>query len=105
MGVFDLVVGLGFRPYITEAKPCTSSSNIVGRKIVYQICFQPSMSFPTRLPRKSIKKFSIRRKVAIRDIRPAKIFELGHCIKVDREDGLYLVGRKLTVTHNTAMAM
>lgn len=103
-GVFDLAAGLGFRPYISSCDPCVSSSGIVGKQIVYQVGFQPNIDIPTQIPRKKIKRFAKRRRVAIKDIRPAKNPEMGHCIKVDRKDGLYLVGKQLVVTHNTMLA-
>jgi len=102
-GVFDLATTLGFRPYIIEVQPTTSSSGIVGKKIVYQVGFQPTRSLPTRIPRKQISGLDIRRRISITDIRLAEKPEMGHCIKVDREDGLYLVGKQLIPTHNTML--
>jgi len=102
-GVFDLATTLGFRPYIMKIQPRISTSGIIGKQIVYQVDFQPTRSLPTRIPRKQILKFAIRRKVSIKDIRLSKKPEIGHCIKIDREDGLYLVGKRLIPTHNTML--
>lgn len=99
-GVYDLCSTLGFRPYIVSVPPSVSSSGKIGRKTVYQVGFQPTVQLPTRLPRKQIKNFAQRRRVSITDIGPV---EKGgaRSIQVARDDGLYLVGRKLNVTHNT----
>lgn len=102
-GVFDLAAGLGFRPYVVEVAPTVSSSGIVGKKVTYQVGFQPTRPVPTRIPRKQIRKFAARRRVAIVSVGPV---EKGgaRSIQVARADGLYLVGKHLNVTHNTELA-
>lgn len=102
-GVFDLAAGLGFRPYITEVQPCVSSSGIEGRKVVYQIGFQPNRAIPTRIPRKRVIKFAVRRRIAITAVGDVT-FKRARSICVDRDDGLYVVGRQCVVTKNTQMA-
>ena len=102
-GVYDLALTLGFRPYVVEVQPATSSSGIVGRKVTYQVGFQPTMEIPTRLERKAIKVIAKRRRVGIVSVGPV---ETGgaRSIQVQREDGLYVVGRHCVVTHNTQLA-
>jgi predicted phage terminase large subunit-like protein len=102
-GAYDLASTLGFRPYIQEVQPTTSSSGIVGRKVVFQVCFQPTMSLPTRLERKQILKIAKRRRVAIVSVGGIEKAK-ARSIEVDREDGLYLVGRQLVPTHNTQLS-
>lgn len=102
-GVYDLAAGLGFRPYVIEVQPCTSSSGIEGRKVVYQVGFQPNCSLPTRVPRKRIAKFAARRRIAITSVGEIT-FKRARSICVDRDDGLYVVGRQCVVTKNTQMA-
>lgn len=102
-GVVDLTTTLGFRPYVVEASPQVSSSGITGRKVVFQVGFQPTCQIPTRIPRKQVKVFATRRRVGIRSI-GAPERAGARSIMVDREDGLYLVGRQLNPTHNTELA-
>lgn len=101
-GVYELATTLGFRPYVIEAPPVTSSSGIVGKKTVYQVGFQPTCEIPTRIPRKRISKFAVRRRVGIVSVGPV---EKGgaRSICVDRDDGLYLVGKTCLPTHNTQL--
>lgn len=101
-GVFDLAAGLGFRPYVVAVSPSTSSSGIVGRQTVYQVGFQPTMDVPTRVPRKAIKRFAKQRRIGIVSV--GQVEKAGaRSICVEREDGLYLVGRQLVVTKNTEL--
>lgn len=102
-GVYDLATGMGMRPYITEAEPAVSSSGIHGRLTVYQVCFMPNMVIPTRVPRKAIKRLAPRRLISITDIGDIT-FKRARSICVEREDGLYLVGKTCVVTKNTELA-
>lgn len=99
--IVDLVTTLGFRPYVTSQEPALSSSGIQGRRKVFTVGFQPSVALPTILPRRRVQVFQKRRHVAIREVRKAVTPEPGRCIQVEREDGLYLVGRSLIPTHNS----
>lgn len=103
-GILDLATTLGFRPYVVTAQPTTSSSGIVGRKEVYQVCFQPAEEIPTHIPRKKITRFAPRRAVGIKSVTYEPNGERGRCITVDSPDGLYLAGRALIPTHNSDMA-
>jgi predicted phage terminase large subunit-like protein len=103
-GVFDLATTLGFRPYVVgPIAPKLSSGGVQGRLPVWQVGFQPDRQLPTRVPRKRILNLAARRRVTIVGIRPAEP-EPGKCVKIDRDDGLYLVGRRLVPTHNTRLA-
>lgn len=97
----DLATTLGFRPYVTSQEPALSSSGIQGRRKVFTVGFQPSVALPTVLPRRKVEVFQKRRRVAIREVRKTAAPEMGRCIQVEREDGLYLVGRSLVPTHNS----
>ena len=76
-----------------------SSSGIVGKKIVYQLCFNPTMTFPTKVKRKKITKLSINKKRAIVSIERKEGLGYGNCIQVD--GGIYLVGDTFIPTHNS----
>lgn len=100
--VFTLASGLGFRPYVMRQQPGLSTSGIQGRREIITVGFQPTEAIPTRLERKRVLKFGVRRRVAIKSIRRVAP-HMGRCIQVDRPDGLYIVGRKHVVTHNSEL--
>ena len=101
--VAEITRSLGWRTYITEVQPTLSSSGIQGRQVVYQVGFNPLTDIPVQLERKKVKHFPVRRRIGIKAIY-ADTPEMGHCIQVDSEDGLYLAGRLLTPTHNSEIA-
>ena len=90
---------LGQSVVVCEFKPRVSSSGIVGKKIVYQLCFNPTMTFPTKVKRKKITKLSINKKRAIVSIERKECLGYGNCIQV--EGGIYLVGDTFIPTHNS----
>jgi predicted phage terminase large subunit-like protein len=90
---------LGQSVVVREFKPRVSSSGIVGKKIVYQLCFNPTMTFPTKVKRKKITKLSINKKRAIVSIERKEGLGYGNCIQVD--GGIYLVGDTFIPTHNS----
>lgn len=103
-GIYDLVMGLGFRCYIKEYEPVLSTSGIQGKNRVYVVGFNPDIEIPTALPRKrTVRLDHVKRRIGIKEVRLAEP-EIGHCIQVDSEDGLYLVGRNLIPTHNSEKA-
>ena len=102
--IVQLLRGLGFVPRVCEAAACTSSSGVIGRNIVYTISFYPDKPVPTVLPRKQIKHMRPNERIAITAVRRTEDPAPGKCIQVDSPDGLYLVGRELTPTHNSQIA-
>ena len=102
-GVSDLVSSLGWRVTLSELKPRKSSSGIEGRKPVWVVSFQPDMPIPTALPRKEIKRFAPKRLIGLKSVTLNPCGKVGHCIEVESEDGLYLVGRRLVPTHNSSI--
>lgn len=98
-----LAFSLGFRPYICTAK-APGYGAYPSEKTVYQVGFQVDRPLPTAIPRKQVERFDFaRRRRAIVEIRKAANPEIGHCITVDRPDGLYVVGRANLVTHNSLL--
>ena len=96
-----LVLSMGMRPYRTElAAP--GYGDYRSDKTYFMIGFQPIMPLPTAIPRKEVdgRTFEHRRR-AIVEVKRSEISEEGHCITVDRADGLYVVGRTNVVTHNS----
>lgn len=103
--ISEVASTLGFRPYITAQQPALSSSGIQGRKVVYTVGFQPVMELPVVLARKKNPRLAPQRRIGIRSVEYSPNGEKGHCIQVDRADGLYIIGeRQLTVTHNSELA-
>ncbi len=101
-GVFTLLQTLSLRPYITRVEPCTSSSGISGKLPVYYIGFQPTQTFPTQIPRKKIRRLIKQRRLGIVSVTKTDEPELGHCIQVDADDGLYQVLDGV-ITHNSEL--
>ena len=56
---------LGESVVITSFPPRVSSSGVVGKKVVYQLCFNPSTEYPTRVARKRIVIKSRKRRRSI----------------------------------------
>ncbi|MBT9153403.1 MAG: hypothetical protein DDT39_00060 [Firmicutes bacterium] len=71
---------------------------------VYYAKFLPSARLPTAAPEKFVACAAKARGAAISSVKPATVFEAGRCVQVDAADGLYLVGRTLTPTHNSQLA-
>ena len=92
---------LGQNVIITAFEPQVSSSGIVGRQTVYQLCFNPTTDFPTVVPRKRIGRTitNRRRSIVSIDPLPDSEREQGNCIQV--EGGVYLVGEHFVPTHNS----
>jgi hypothetical protein len=101
-GVKELVISLGCRATICEFQPTKSTSGIVGKNIVYQLCFNPYFNIPTAIERKKVKNINPqKRKRAIISVEKAKKITKGNCIQV--EGGVYLVGKNLIPTHNSTL--
>lgn len=106
-GVLYLARSLGWRATVKESAS-TLNGVEVGRR--WRVCFSPdvSESVPFRLRRKAERVLTRqsrgdeRHAVSIRSIERVESRPV-RCIKVDREDGLFLAGRDLMVTHNTTL--
>ena len=101
--VLDLATSLGFRPYMSTVAPALSTSGIQGTRDIYVVGFQPTLTIPCKLPRKQNQKISTQRRIAIKSVTHDPKGKVGHCIQIDREDGLYIVGKKHIVTHNSEL--
>ena len=97
-----LVSTFGWRSSVICHEPKLSSSGIQGRKCVWSVGFNPTFEIPCRVQRKRLSTFSKQRKIAIESIEESEP-EQGNCITV--EGGMYLVGDRLTPTHNTTLLM
>ena len=102
-GFVSLVSTFGWRCSIVEREPVLSSSNIQGRKKVYDIGFNPTIEIPCRVKRKKLKEFSKPRRITITSIEPIKEKKWGKCIQV--EGGIYLVGKTMIPTHNSTLGL
>lgn len=103
-GMEVLIRSLGWRANRYTQLPAMSSGNVEGKQPVHYVSFTPGMAIPTRLPRKRISgRKEQARAVGIADVRRSEK-RVGRCIQVDAKDGLYLVGKELVPTHNSALA-
>lgn len=102
--VFELALGLGLRPYLQRAEPALSTSGIQGRQVIWTVGFQPTGPIPCAVAHKRPTRFAPQRRTGFTDVRHDPQGKVGRCIQVDRADGLYLIGDKLTVTHNSELA-
>ncbi|MGN0558364.1 MAG: LAGLIDADG family homing endonuclease, partial [Acutalibacteraceae bacterium] len=98
----DLIHTFGWRVYVREIAPHTSSSGIVGKRKYWEISFNPNEYIPCRLSRKQLKAFSKARRLSIISIEPSEPKQ-GNCITV--LGGMYLAGRNMIPTHNTTILM
>ena len=106
---YELITGLGFnvkvekrpREKINEYKEKnTSSLPIKSNLDAYALRFTPHYPIPTKVPRKKILGEGIQNRIGLIDA--YKVDDvLGNCITVEAEDGMYLVGKNLTPTHNS----
>jgi intein/homing endonuclease len=101
--VYALACSLGLSPRIRKVR-----TKFKGEPYAFfQVSFQSYKANPVfHLERKALRSRSGSRVMRGKYI--VKVEKLPHiqptsCIKVDSEDGLYLVGKQLTVTHNTTV--
>lgn len=102
--VVELATSLGWRPYVTTVQPKDRGRKIKDKQVYYHVGFQPTEPLPLQIPRKRDRfRKATRRRVALESVIrvPADKAQSGQCIHVDSPDGLYLVGEKLTPTHNS----
>lgn len=102
--VMQLCEGLGFRPYMQEVQPTLSTSGIQGRRVCYVVGFQPSCEIPVALTRKRVTRIAQQRRVGLVSVERVTQKRKGHCIQVDSPDGLYVVGKHMTTTHNSEIS-
>ena len=102
-GMAKLVRSLGWVASVNTEEPKLSTSGIQGKSRLYVLGFNPTFEVPCRLDRKKLTNFSKVRKYSLKSVRPLmeEEKELGNCIQVDSDDGLYLVGSKFVTTHNS----
>lgn len=104
-GTCELLRTLGYRAHVHQPTPAKlSSSGIQGKQDMWRVTFTPHDVKPARLERKRQHQLAkTRRKIAIVSVEPVTPVK-GRCITVDSPDGLYLVGKHLTPTHNSVRA-
>ena len=113
--VFELCTGLALYPYLMKytsdqlneykKKSPSNTIQIVSKKDCYHVGFQPRYTIPTIIPRKKIVEKGLRRRLAITNIEKIETNEMGRCIEVDNENGIYLIGKELVPTHNSKSSM
>jgi predicted phage terminase large subunit-like protein len=108
--VKELAISLGWNSHIQTLKADPNYCHLInGRPIywkhdAYVVDFKPTCLIPVALERKKVTKFSKRIPVGFEKVEEIHDGELGHCIQVDSEDGLYLIGKSLIPTHNSLIA-
>ena len=98
--VLRLVSSLGFNGYINRLKAPGYENYKPSHKFVYHVAFQPTTKIPT--VKKIISRIETPHRLrAIKLIKKSKNPETGNCITIGSLDGLYIVGEKNIVTHNS----
>lgn len=93
-----LIATFGWHCSEHEVSPTVSSSGIKGKKVYWQLSFNPTIHIPCRIERKKLYTFKKQKREAIVSIEPCDPEE-GKCLTV--EGGVYLTGKYLTPTHNS----
>lgn len=104
--VEELARSCGFIAHVYLSSVDTRERTIRSRSQVYVMSFCCSGHLiPCRLERKRCDSpSSLRKRFAVKTVRELARPKRGNCIQVDSPDGLYLVGRHLTTTHNSEIA-
>lgn len=105
--VEELAMLCGFVAHTNIPALDNRERTIKNKSQVYVVSFFFSgVVVPCRLERKKVNKTfsSLRRRVSIKCVRALESPKMGNCIQVDSPDGLYLVGKHLTITHNSELA-
>jgi hypothetical protein len=97
-----LISTLGMNYSFVTEQPKLSSSGIQGKKEYYVIGFNPTVFVPCILERKRNLRVSRNKMIAITKVVEGNFSKVGHCITIEHEDGLYLVGEKMIPTHNSS---
>lgn len=98
-GAACVLRSLGQTVTVCSFAPAVSSSGIEGRKVCYQLSFNPTMDFPTKVARKRTVRLVKPRRRGIVSVERKSGLEWGNCIQV--EGGVYLIGRNYIPTHNS----
>lgn len=107
--VYELMVGLSFNVHVekrpadktNQYKKNSHSLNIKSSEDAYALRITPHITIPTKIPRKQITGEGKNNRIGL--INKYKINPVeGNCITVESEDGMYLVGKNLTPTHNSS---
>jgi predicted phage terminase large subunit-like protein len=105
--VAELVRFCGAPVRVNAEKFDERERSIKATQTAYCVSFFPEFAVPCRLKRKSSegnKKRRAPKKISIASVEALKKPKRGNCIQVDSPDGLYLVGKHLTPTHNSELA-
>ncbi len=103
-GVLDIVRGLGWRATLMEREPTEKPpGEIQGKQTCWTVSFQPNRALPVALERKRVRRFARKRWVGLKSVERDPCGKVGHCIEVEAEDGLYLIGKNLVPTHNSSI--
>jgi len=97
--IYDIALSLGYRPYIMINDNPPNTDNIY-----YSIGFNVTSKLPIVKKYKRPVGFPVVRRIGIKEVRIAKRPEVGHCIIIENKDGLYHVGKKNILTHNSLTA-
>ena len=102
--LMELVRGLGWNVFSHTTAPALSTSGIQGKLPVHSVTFIPGGKVPTRIPRKVIEEdpeYVFKRSGFVSAVPCTP--EMGRCIQVEAEDGIYLAGKELIPTHNSML--
>jgi predicted phage terminase large subunit-like protein len=102
--VVSLIKTCGVDGHINIGSRDDRDRTIKTRQNVYVVSFFPTFAIPCRLPRKQNKPCPKVKRIGIVSVEKLSASKLGNCIQVDSQDGLYLVGKHLTPTHNSEIA-
>lgn len=97
--IMTLLNTLQFRPCLIEVES-SPIGGYEGGKPHWRIQFVPTMAVPCHIKRKKTGVIKQRR-VGFKSIERIDDGKVGHCITVESSDGLYVVGEKCIVTHNS----
>jgi predicted phage terminase large subunit-like protein len=97
----ELISTFGWRSCVSVYAPRMSTSGICGKKEMFVVSFTPDRFIPCALERKRVKTTRKQRMLAMVSVEKTTPRQ-GNCITVEG-DGMYLAGKTLIPTHNSAM--
>ena len=106
--VYELMTCLSFNVHVekrpaevmNELKKKNNPLPIISRNDAYALRITPHLPIPTKIPRKEIKGNGVANRIGLINKYKVKP-DWGNCITVEADDGMYLVGKNLTPTHNS----